>query len=353
MGAERVDQMETWAINLICVLIGFVGFGGTFLISMRILPKYSASFAALDVSKQGESASRVHSSLHGIVVPIGVFICLTECELWPWDSDVETAFRENECDSIQGIFGLVIGYFASDLIITLYYRYELWQVFVVHHVVGMAPYIVTCFICSNLPFLLGGGICVELANPWMNLEAHLDLIGYHDSTAYGVVKHISWWNWVVWRVSFPTFLFFGMVVYVIPHYGGEGCYIMSYITGTLIFLFCCAVFFLVVTPGLLKYHKCIGQGVKDEQPVTDGELSVSQSVMHAIERIGTGTKKGITPREHLVSGIDKLKRQLSVVKMMSKKASASPASQGDAQIAVEAPEAKHETKHGDDATNIL
>ena len=66
---------------------------------------------------------------------------------------------------------------------------------------------------------------------WMNLEAHLDLIGYQDSTAYGVVKHLSWWNWVVWRVSFPTFLFFGMVMYVIPHYGGEGCYIMSYITG--------------------------------------------------------------------------------------------------------------------------
>ena len=86
------------------------------------MPIYSASFAALDVSQQGESASRVHSSLHGIVVPIGVFICLTECELWPWDTDVETAFRENECDSIQGIFGLVIGYFASDLIITLYYR---------------------------------------------------------------------------------------------------------------------------------------------------------------------------------------------------------------------------------------
>ena len=123
-------------------------------------------------------------------------------------------------------------------------------------------------------------------------------------------------------------------------------------TGTLIFLFCCAVFFLVVTPGLLKYHKCIGQEVKDEQQVTDGELSVSQSVMHAIERIGTGTKKGITPREHLVSGIDKLKRQLSVVKMMSTKAS-SPASQGDARTAVEAPGAKLDAKQGDDATNIL
>lgn len=38
-------------------------------------------------------------------------------------------------------------------------------VFLVHHLLGIAPFIATCFICENLPLLLGGGILVELGNP--------------------------------------------------------------------------------------------------------------------------------------------------------------------------------------------
>jgi len=269
------------------VTAGIVGFSGTFLISVIALPSLSNTYNSLDISTQCEFASRVHSSLHGVVVPTGVIVCLNDCGLWPWDSSMEEAFRADHCESIQSVFSLVIGYFIFDLGLTLYYQYEHWQVFAVHHIVGMAPFIVTCFICENLPLLLGGGICVELANPGMNLEAWLEQTNRTDTKLYGIVKWFSWVMWLLWRVLVPSFLMYGLCVHVIPNHHNVSCYVISYISGSLIFVFCLAVFGLVVSPGLLRYTGCIPKD--QELPVLEDSTSYKM-----LKALGTTQRKMCT-----------------------------------------------------------
>lgn len=315
--------MEQWAINVVVLIVSFIGFGLTYWLSMILLPKVSNTFGTLEITVQCEFASRVHSSLHGVVVPLGVFICLTDCELWPTDANggAEHVFQRNDCEQILGVFSVVIGYFLFDLGICLYYRYEMWQVFVVHHIVGMAPYIVTCFICENLPLLLGGGILVELANPGMNLEWWLEISNRTDSTLYRVTKHVSFLMWVAWRVGFPSYLIYGLFAFVIPHYEGGSCYITSYMTGILIFVFCWGVFLGMIVPGLLRHHGCIQADTEqlvepsEEPEHHDWTLRFSDAIAAlAMNRPGAMNSPTAQARmAQTVSNVQSLRRAVSTI----------------------------------------
>ena len=157
---------------------------------------------------QAEFATRVHSSLHGIVVPIGVFICFSECNLWPTDANggEETVFRTNECDSMQWVHATVTSYFTFDLGLILYYRCRMWYVFAIHHVLGILPYGIAAFICPNLPLLLGGAILVEVSNPLMNAVLWCEATKKEGTTLYAVLLHACYVAWLIFRVAIPNYL---------------------------------------------------------------------------------------------------------------------------------------------------
>ena len=66
----------------------------------------------------------------GVIVPIGVWIALSDCNLWPASAEggEEAAFRRDECDSITSVFAVVVAYFLFDALLVVKSRYALWQV---------------------------------------------------------------------------------------------------------------------------------------------------------------------------------------------------------------------------------
>lgn len=147
----------------------------------------------------------------------------------------------------------------------------------------------------------------------VNLEWWLEITNRRDTTLYCVVKHVSWCFWLVWRVSWPSYLFYGMWRYTIPEHGAGGCYIMSYITGHAIFLFCLLVFFGIMTVSLLKFHGCIKdddlqgdavQGLRKSLSVIAWERRIVSSP-RSVERLAQTVNKiirirgliGLVPKE--------------------------------------------------------
>jgi len=252
--AEAMTGAMERETNAVFLLAGFILWAVTFSISRLIVPKFSTTYSTMSRANQAEFASRVHSTLHGIIVPVSVVVCLSHCHLLPWENE-QHAFRTDHCDSIQRVFALVVSYFALDLVLILRYRYDMWMVYVTHHVVGACPYFVSAFICPNLPLLLGLGILVEVTNPLMNLEWLLETEGRQNTKTYDVILHLNWLFWLCFRVLIPCYAMYGLYRYVIPFHGSAvSCYVASYITGHLIFLFCLGVFIIMISPKIHARH---------------------------------------------------------------------------------------------------
>ena len=65
-------------------------------------------------------------------------------------------------------------------------------VFIVHHVVGIMPFLFNCFFFPNLQFLVGGGILIELANPFLNWRTAIDLWENHNTAIAAKVQVINY-----------------------------------------------------------------------------------------------------------------------------------------------------------------
>ena len=61
-----------------------------------------------------------------------------------------------------------------------------------HHVVGIMPFLFNCFFFPNLQFLVGGGILIELANPFLNWRTAIDLWENHNTAIAAKVQVINY-----------------------------------------------------------------------------------------------------------------------------------------------------------------
>ena len=173
-------------------------------------------------------SSLPQSSLHGIIVPFGILVCLSQCGIWgDW--------LANSCTQIEIVFALTASYFTVDSVLIVYYQGEQWQIFLVHHVVGSMPFFINCFGCSNLHFLVGAGILIEAICPLLNLRHWLRIFGHWETRASALVFVATYVGWIFLRVALPLYLTVGLFTVAIPSLKGEivdWAIVPSYITGT-------------------------------------------------------------------------------------------------------------------------
>jgi hypothetical protein len=202
----------------------------------------------LNDSKRQLFVSCVNSTVHGILIPLGVFVSLNSCGIWG-------DFLDESCTMLEPWFALTTAYFLADMVLlSIWPDEENQTLFLVHHTVGVLPYLINCFWCSNMHFLVGAGILIEAANPCLNLCIVLEFYGLENSDYGAWGKYATWALWGGLRCALPTYLMHGMTTIAIPAKGFSQCGVIpSYITGLLVTLFCFGVFIVKLTPEALWY----------------------------------------------------------------------------------------------------
>ena len=141
-------------------------------------------------------------------------------------------------------------------------------VFRVHHIVKILPFFANCFITPNAHFLVGGGILIEAANPFLSYKSALELLGEKGGTARATLA--TWIVWIPVRLVWPTYLVVGMYSKTYPTLGtAPWVLVFTYFTGTGIMVFCFAVFVGALTPEFLQHY---GPGKKVDEDVAVNDL---------------------------------------------------------------------------------
>ena len=229
--------------NALGAVGSFLFWWGLYVLTTYCFARWSATkelWSTMTPVQRYSLATCVHSSVHGIIVPVGMFVSLSTCGLWgDFLSGSGLGGGNGSCREAEFVFSWTVGYFLMDGILLLIYRGELWQVFIVHHFVGIMPFFVNCFFYPNLQWAIGGGILIELANPFLNLRTWLDLFGLHNSDRAAYACYLTFAVWVPVRCALPTYLLWGIVNVSVPAFGNEpGWIVTTYITGWAIGVFC-------------------------------------------------------------------------------------------------------------------
>ena len=138
----------------------------------------------------------LHSTLHGIIVPVGVIVCMTDCGIWG-------NWLAADCTKMQLVFAWTASYFTVDTVLIVYYKGANWVVFLFHHIVGAMPFYINCFGCPNMQFLIGAGILIEAICPLLNLRAVLEMFGKKETKAGAAAFFLTYVVWLPLRVGLP------------------------------------------------------------------------------------------------------------------------------------------------------
>ena len=114
--------------NVISVLISLLVWMATYYSGWWLLPGRVVEERVwnekLDETKRYLLCSCLHSTLHGILVPIGIIASISHCNIW-------NDFKSNDCSEIELVFAWTVSYFAFDFCLVLKYQADFWKVFVV------------------------------------------------------------------------------------------------------------------------------------------------------------------------------------------------------------------------------
>ena len=137
-GLEMTPGRLARNVGSLLLAMGF--FAACFLVFyLRIMPRVSRHYSVLTRPLQADFASRVHSTIHAVTVPLGLVWSIYHCNLWGEP-------LVNTCVAAEVFFSISVAYFIVDLFIIIYFKTELWTVFVVHHTLALLPYAINNFI---------------------------------------------------------------------------------------------------------------------------------------------------------------------------------------------------------------
>lgn len=241
-----MGPLPSYGQNIAAFVGGLVFWVLNLLASQYVFPRCAATKALWvksDFSDRYNMCSLIMSSVHGVLIPTGIIACLTSCDIW-------NDFLADSCQPLEAVFAVTASYFTVDFIMLLKFPDKSLQVvYLVHHIVGCLPFFANAFLTPNGHFLVGGGILIELANPFLNWRAALTLAG-RDTTRAGVWStYLCWLIWIPIRLCLPIYLSWGMITITIPALGADPWpLVLSYTTGFAITVFCCLVFVVNLTP---------------------------------------------------------------------------------------------------------
>ena len=232
--------------NAVVFCLGLVFWSSCFFGCWWFFPRRQAMRARWQSWSTGErynAASLLHSTLHGVIIPIGIIVCLSDCGIWgDWVA--------NSCTQIEIVFALTASYFAMDTLLIVCCRGDKWPVFLAHHLVGSMPFFINCFGCSNLHYLVGCGILIEAICPLLNLRSWLQIKGKGETTAAAWAFVALYVAWAGIRVALPIYLTTGMFSTAVLGLRGKilaWALYPSFVTGICITVFCIGVFLFVLS----------------------------------------------------------------------------------------------------------
>lgn len=246
--------MVEYVPNAVAFILSFCFWWATYWAGWYVFPRWDrtrARWKTMSESQQYLLCATIQSTLHGIMIPIGIIASLSHCQIWG-------DFTAHDCSAIGPVFACTVSYFAMDGILTVYYRADLWVVYLIHHIVGSLPFIINCFVCQNMQFLVGGGILIEIANPFLNMRMILELFNLKNSDLAADLTYATAVIWLFVRVAWPLYLLYGMMHSAIPSQGAsDPCWgvIPTYVTGWAIAVFCTGVFLFVLLPDVFWYWR--------------------------------------------------------------------------------------------------
>jgi hypothetical protein len=199
-----------------------------------------------------EMAECVCSTVHALVVSVGLNGTLSR-------SGVVYAWRELVLYDTMTWFCVSLAYFVCDSIVLGFYRWKMWDIFLVHHLFASLPYFIfvfspECHTSDNVAgvFTLAGFLLVEWATPLYNLCAFLKLLGKERSRQYSISFFIMYLAWCLVRVVLPANLVVWVFKDIYPAWGWHYCYGLSYPSAVFVLIFCTCALVLFHTPEALR-----------------------------------------------------------------------------------------------------
>eukprot|EP00668_Euglena_longa_P002622 GGOE01003065.1.p1 GENE.GGOE01003065.1~~GGOE01003065.1.p1 ORF type:complete len:301 (+),score=128.00 GGOE01003065.1:54-956(+) len=265
------DGLEMTQFRLLAngsaMLLSMVFFTSCFLGAYyRLMPRVSRQFSVMVRPLQADFASRVHSTIHATVVPLGLLWSIWECELWGEP-------LVNTCSSAEVFFSISIGYFLVDLVIIVAFRIEFWQVFAFHHVMALMPYAINNFVphCSHCHFLLSLMLGVEVSTIFLNAKWLLEQTEGTAGNLYAALFYATYGSWFVVRVINPIYVVILLVNYIFPHYYFDPRVLVSYISAFAVAAFCWYCFLFIFTPEVCQRLKRKRSGKPANLPLDNND----------------------------------------------------------------------------------
>ena len=207
------------------------------------------SLPAFDRATRADFASRCNSTLHCIIVVIGLAIALTQATF-----DYSMSPIAGDLRPTQGLAAFSFAYFACDLLVVVGFCVPLWPVFAIHHVAAMVA------IGSNLfqencrrgsTLAIGLFLMVEIATIPLNVYTYAEQFGFPE---YGWFQTLAYnstvFSWVLSRLALPLgvcIVLFTRVVMPLEQ-SQRYCYIPGLASAVYLTFFCYGVFFGVFLP---------------------------------------------------------------------------------------------------------
>eukprot|EP01134_Creolimax_fragrantissima_P003778 CFRG3778T1 len=240
--AENENHVERNFLAMVSfALLCALSYYGTY----AIMTRNSKTFRNMSAGDKADCAARTYSTLHAVVVPIGLLCVVFNNRLWDDILDSSAHYAEI-------FFACSCGYFAFDAYVVSSSKLDNWVVFVIHHIFGVMSYFMACFVpgCSQPYYILCLGLMVEFANPLINALWWMDKYSKTHLNIYAWVLYSHYVVWIIVRQLLPVYLTYLIVRQVIPAYGLCMCIIPMYLTGLFIVPFCTYVFVFLLTPEL-------------------------------------------------------------------------------------------------------
>jgi len=229
------------------IVVSILLFGACFVAAWIYFERL-AFFKRKPLAIQADLCSRVHSTVHSVIVVPGLLWCLLSTR---WDDQYSPL---TTVAPTQVLLLVSVGYFLFDLVVTVWYRLPQWHVYAVHHVAAVTPYVVYMFVarCQVGIFILAAFLLVEATNVPLNVQAFLEQSGRGDSPLYAAMVYTTLVGWVVFRIANPLMLLYVIHAHVYPNAPHKQCLWFSMVCAYFIAFFCVAVFFTILVPEVLN-----------------------------------------------------------------------------------------------------
>jgi hypothetical protein len=245
------------AARVSTLFVAVIFFAGCFVAASVVLERFPFYHKKTPVIR-ADLCSRINSSVHSFIIVPGLIYGLLATT---WDSNY---YPLTSVATMQLFLIVSVAYFTCDFVTTVWYRLPRWEVFAVHHVAAVTPYVIYLFVpaCPVGVFVLSAFLLVETTNVPLNIQTFLEQSGHGNSRWYAATIYTTIGGWVIFRIANPLYLLYVIHAHVWPAAPLKWCLAFSLVCAYVIAAFCILVFVHVLLPEVRNRWKAYPNAVE-------------------------------------------------------------------------------------------